>query len=233
MVVRNARGFTLIELLIVVAIIAILAAIAVPNFLEAQTRAKVSRVKADMRSLSTANETYAIDYNHYLYQNRQSRALRLNAASEEVFERLTTPVAYINGVVSFKSPFKSTGVLQGDDLTVYAAYTANQAEISQIYWYCARNNGNSAGTGSAQWGRDDPKPVWFFTHSAGPMGRQYGMNDVTRAGNMQDNPAGQQMARSAMYDASNGTVSAGGIFRSGGAPTPLAKALYDAIAATN
>src|SRR6187399_1379110 len=62
---RKLRGFTLIELLIVVAIIAILAAIAVPNFLEAQTRSKVSRAKVDMRSLATAMETYLVDGNAY------------------------------------------------------------------------------------------------------------------------------------------------------------------------
>ncbi len=58
-------GFTLIELLIVVAIISILAAIAVPNFLEAQTRAKVSRVHADARTIATGLESYAVDYSRY------------------------------------------------------------------------------------------------------------------------------------------------------------------------
>ena len=62
---NRLRGFTLIELLIVVAIIAILAAIAVPNFLEAQTRSKVSRVKSDMRTIATGLESYQVDYNRY------------------------------------------------------------------------------------------------------------------------------------------------------------------------
>jgi len=62
---KGSSGFTLIELLIVVAIIAILAAIAVPNFLDAQTRSKVSRVLTDLRSLRTANEAYCVDNTRY------------------------------------------------------------------------------------------------------------------------------------------------------------------------
>lgn len=59
------RSFTLLELLIVVAIISILAAIAIPNFMEAQTRAKVARVKAEMRNLETAVMLYHCDWNAY------------------------------------------------------------------------------------------------------------------------------------------------------------------------
>ncbi len=61
----NRRAFTLIELLIVVSVIAVLAAIAVPNFLEAQTRSKVSRTKSDHSELVAALRSYYTDYHAF------------------------------------------------------------------------------------------------------------------------------------------------------------------------
>jgi len=62
---RKERGFTLIELLIVVAIIGIIAAIAIPNLLNAINRGRQKRTMSDMRSIATAIETYAVDFNFY------------------------------------------------------------------------------------------------------------------------------------------------------------------------
>jgi prepilin-type N-terminal cleavage/methylation domain-containing protein len=80
------KGFTLIELLIVVAIIAILAAIAVPNFLEAQTRSKVSRVRADLRTIATGLEAYVVDSTAYPPNDGVFNVVPIE---------LTTPVAYL------------------------------------------------------------------------------------------------------------------------------------------
>ena len=60
---KNRGGFTLVEIMIVVAIIALLAAIAVPNFLRARKRSEASRVLEDLRMLDSALDQYAIEHN--------------------------------------------------------------------------------------------------------------------------------------------------------------------------
>jgi len=65
MMKMNRKGFTLIELLIVVAIIGIIAAIAIPNLLNAIQRGKQKRTMADMRAIATSAEAYAVDNNLY------------------------------------------------------------------------------------------------------------------------------------------------------------------------
>lgn len=87
----NKNAFTLIELLIVVAIIGILAAIAVPNFLNAQIRAKVARTKGDLKALATAIDMYRLDNNQYPLGSRGPDL------SQDLRE-LTTPVSYISNV---------------------------------------------------------------------------------------------------------------------------------------
>jgi len=127
---RKLKGFTLIELLIVVAIIAILAAIAVPNFLEAQIRSKVSRVRSDQRSVATALEAYYVDNNLYpawaatgplqgktpnLTVNVNSglsanagilRTWAINPRTNSFMGTLTTPIAYMTNYPS--DPFMDT-----------------------------------------------------------------------------------------------------------------------------
>lgn len=83
-------GFSFIELLVAVSIIAILAAIAIPNFLEAQTRSKVARVKAELATLATALEAYHVDNNVYPDAVLVPPPVRLM--------RLSTPVSYITSI---------------------------------------------------------------------------------------------------------------------------------------
>ena len=59
----NRRGFTLVEIMIVVAIIALLASIAVPNFLRARKRSQASKILEDLRQIDNATDEYAMDNN--------------------------------------------------------------------------------------------------------------------------------------------------------------------------
>ena len=66
MTLRNRKGFTLIELMIVVAIIGILAAIAIPNFLRFQLKSKSSEGKVNLAAIRTAEESYLAEFGQYV-----------------------------------------------------------------------------------------------------------------------------------------------------------------------
>ena len=110
----SPSAFTLIELLIVVAIIGILAAIAVPNFLNAQIRAKLARCEADMKSLETAIESYQIDYNKYI--------------GNWELAKLTTPIAFISAIP--EDPF---GPILASDYGYGSVLSAYGSPIKKYY----------------------------------------------------------------------------------------------------
>lgn len=118
---RRDEGFTLIELLIVIAIILILIAIALPNFLSAQLRAKVTKARGCLQTYRTAQEAYFTDFNQYPpdvdgsevtqfppyteWRSRLtfSRGGRCNSSEICTFMLLTSPIAYVRDLC--KEPF--------------------------------------------------------------------------------------------------------------------------------
>jgi type II secretion system protein G len=194
----SRRAFTLIELLIVVAIIAILAAIAVPNFLEAQVRAKVSRTKSDMRSLATAIEAYRVDTNKYPVVG--TPGLPTFADLLVPFTRrlsaITTPVSYISSLP--QDPFANTrkpevGFGFIDPSYVYAPGNLYFGDLGSYDNETFRHSVFSLASRG-------PDQIVFFGNycMAHPIAVQ-GQRDLIGA-----------------YDPTNGTVSEGDIFRLGG-----------------
>jgi prepilin-type N-terminal cleavage/methylation domain-containing protein len=198
------RAFTLIELLIVVAIIAILAAIAVPNFLEAQTRAKISRVTTDMRTLATAMETYRLDNSGYPEYaviitppgtSIQDPAVVHGQDYFEHFSRvpglsITTPIAFISTI---PQDIFAVNKFSGPTPQVWDYSYKNSRQNNRIF---AGDRGSEPWLGPngekllKDWGE------WRLS-SGGP--------DGTRIDDIKKN---------LIYDASNGTVSKGDIVRS-------------------
>jgi prepilin-type N-terminal cleavage/methylation domain-containing protein len=239
----SRKAFTLIELLIVVAIIAILAAIAVPNFLEAQTRSKVSRTKADMRAMATALEAYYTDANAYPNCHSFGIIVRNNPGDPEILERLSTPIAYITSTV-VKDPF--TIKARKSAATAAALAAATPIAVSPTTDLVARINSyiyqswNSdqryvlPPDGFSNPGLPRKSTAWLL-HSAGPDGTYHNLGGVLANDFEIDGPI------LLIYDPTNGTVSDGSVYRSGGAssgnavgsPYAAGKGLMQAITHQN
>jgi prepilin-type N-terminal cleavage/methylation domain-containing protein len=194
------NGFTLIELLIVIAIILILIAIALPNFLEAQIRARVTKALGDMRSMSTAMHSYFLDFAIFPPDHDP------DDRSQRSLFQLTTPIAYI-GLIP-EDPFTppGTGLLDdaNDEIGWEMASTAE--DLRRQLFFRTENNSNIHA---------------FALTSHGPdVGDDFNCNDdwpfCGKAGtpcNPSSNSGGRGWVN---YSATNGTKSNGELVVAGG-----------------
>ena len=233
---RRIKGFTLIELLIVVAIIAILAAIAVPNFLEAQVRSKVARVKGDQRTLTIALETYYLDQNDYpahdsSYPNQQTGygcnsgidkinkspcalmpTFRIRANEKDQLATLTTPISYVSSY--FTDPF-------ADTKGVAFNYSKPKFGTGYMLWSYGPDGDEGGsnyiqglGTGSGKWGGGGNLQVDAWSVQTGTGSQTVTIPYISETFY---NPAWQvpsaQLILYGTYDPSNGTSSSGDVYR--------------------
>lgn len=212
---QSIRAFTLIELLIVVAIISILAGIAVPNFLEAQTRAKVARVLADMRTMQTAIEMYRVDENKAPIRNDKwedpDAAKRyIPDGNTKLFDpsdpdarvglrQLTTPVAYLG---SLPPDIFNQGMQK------LVAEQVEGASMALDYWDPIQLRAFRLSLNVTK----RPGDKGFALLSVGPDGWLGGLSTV-RPGYPEGQPQNLMNTIRWIYDASNGTTSAGNVYK--------------------
>ena len=204
------RGFTLIELLIVVAIIAILAMIAVPNFLEAQTRAKVSRAKNDLRTLAVAVEAYRVDANDwpfgpnagpsgrnwysYIWPEWRKDPVTGRTVEYGQWYHLTTPISYLTSIPrdTFWREFNEQWGIWRDFYRVW--------NLSETYL-----------NGSRGWGR--PSTAYANMHGVKVLMASVGPDRVEDVADGSAGGPGLPGSRDlTIYDPTNGTVSWGDIY---------------------
>jgi type IV pilus assembly protein PilA len=138
---RN-RGFTLIELMIVVAIIGILAAIAIPNFLKFQARSKQSEAKTNLKALYTAQKSFFSEKDRYSMfanelgfaperGNRYGYLVGLNGANEDrSLATITNPAGQGVSSISFDVfRFKGTTSIPAPSVANYAPDTAGATKV--------------------------------------------------------------------------------------------------------
>ena len=199
------QGFTLIELLIVVAIIAILAAIAVPNFLEAQTRSRVSRTENDLRTIDLAMESYRIDNDGYgaSYSAHVHNLLPTSSYAQNDIRLLSTPIAYVDAV-----PPDIFRIIAGLAKVNYWIYGVNDTNSNSVYpktGWMTWSNGPDQVTQAGSY----RSYKTILANEALPAPR-LGMQTPP------ENGGGGTLYDGMRYDPTNGTVSVGDIYRFGG-----------------
>ena len=105
----SARGFTLIELMIVVAIIGILAAIAIPNFVKFQCRSKQSEAKGSLKAIYTAEESYRAEQDKYI--NCTTTECGVGGTSPIGFNPKGNKVRYHYDVTAVNTTFLSKAIV--------------------------------------------------------------------------------------------------------------------------